>query len=1033
MFKKTPQVRVLFNCWRRQAQFMMLGVIFIALIATSVATVVQPQRAVAASNNNLNFQARLQTASGAVVPDGEYNIQFKLYDDDTSGSLLWSESWYDSNGATAGNDNRLLVKNGYFSANLGGQTAFPTTIDWDQDLWLTMRVGGSAQTSSPSYDTEMDPRLKLTGVPYAFRAGELAKRNNATGYTGLLQFQNTTGGNQTFIIPDQGAAGTYTLMTEESLAGAAIQNGTGVQSNSNIAIQSAADSSVTALLKARSGQSADILQLTDSSNAVLMNVTSAGNVGITNNASISGLVGVGVAATSGEQLRVQTSSASVVGLSIVGSASQTADLLKIDGNGTRALNYSSNGGLYITAGSGQSANLLTLEDSGSNVIARFTAAGSLQTSALDTVTAGTLDIGATNATTINVGSSSVALHAPGGVSLDTGKPLNFETGTNDVQISYSSGANSLNVGNGNTSGLVRIQGDGFQVQDTTSFNVNLSMDNTGATLFKNRVNSTTALQIQPSGSTTPVFNADTTNSRVGINKNNPGYALDVAGDINTSGVYRAAGTSGATTTCSGGQLLQNAVVAGGIVTGGSCVAADGGVTTVGTIDSQTKSANGLVIAGTSIYMQTADATSPGLMSTGTQTLAGSKTWTGTATLFKPGTNSTTAFQIQPASSSTSVFNVNTTNSRVGINTNSPGYTLDVAGDLNLSTGSQFRINGVDICDNAGCAPASNSTNYIQNWTSSKIVAQDANIWVTSNDTSTVTARFQQKFGQSADILQAANGVGSVNFSIDSHGYATFKATDTSSSAATFQVQDTGGTSLFYIENSNKRIYVGNPTADSTGALLVLDTKNNSGDPTGVNGAMYYNSNSGRFRCYESSAWQNCLSRNDYTPAFIGYNQDPNSAVGVNSTAAGTGTANYANLVSVTVPVPTTVSGIRVSLAAYSGTAGNVDVGLYNNSGTRLASSGSVAAPTSNTVSTVNFTSSASIQPGIYWLAIASNQVGKSDGTGGPIFKRYGLDGVGGNLAFASSFPLPSSVTLGSPSGAGIPFALMGIVSGGVTQ
>lgn len=50
---------------------------------------------------------------------------------------------------------------------------------------------------------------------------------------------------------------------------------------------------------------------------------------------------------------------------------------------------------------------------------------------------------------------------------------------------------------------------------------------------------------------------------------------------------------------------------------------------VGTIDSQTKSANGAVDASNQLVMQTADATYPGLVSTGTQTFAGNKTFTGT--------------------------------------------------------------------------------------------------------------------------------------------------------------------------------------------------------------------------------------------------------------------------------------------------------------------------------------------------------------------------------------------------------------------
>lgn len=65
--------------------------------------------------------------------------------------------------------------------------------------------------------------------------------------------------------------------------------------------------------------------------------------------------------------------------------------------------------------------------------------------------------------------------------------------------------------------------------------------------------------------------------------------------------------------------LNSKYTAGG--SGGS-----GTTYTVGTIDSQTKSANGLVITGSSIYAQTADNNNPGLVSTGTQTFKGSKTF-----------------------------------------------------------------------------------------------------------------------------------------------------------------------------------------------------------------------------------------------------------------------------------------------------------------------------------------------------------------------------------------------------------------------
>lgn len=45
---------------------------------------------------------------------------------------------------------------------------------------------------------------------------------------------------------------------------------------------------------------------------------------------------------------------------------------------------------------------------------------------------------------------------------------------------------------------------------------------------------------------------------------------------------------------------------------------------------------------------------------------------------------------------------------------------------------------------------------------------------------------------------------------------------------------------------------------ATPDLLGLDVKSTSGDPSGFNGAMYYNANSGKFRCYQSDAWTDCI-------------------------------------------------------------------------------------------------------------------------------------------------------------------------------
>ena len=44
------------------------------------------QVAIAATNDTINFQARILTNTGALVPDGNYHVEFKIYDSAAAGS-----------------------------------------------------------------------------------------------------------------------------------------------------------------------------------------------------------------------------------------------------------------------------------------------------------------------------------------------------------------------------------------------------------------------------------------------------------------------------------------------------------------------------------------------------------------------------------------------------------------------------------------------------------------------------------------------------------------------------------------------------------------------------------------------------------------------------------------------------------------------------------------------------------------------------------------------------------------------------------
>lgn len=96
------------------------------------------------------------------------------------------------------------------------------------------------------------------------------------------------------------------------------------------------------------------------------------------------------------------------------------------------------------------------------------------------------------------------------------------------------------------------------------------------------------------------------------------------------------------------------------------------------------------------------------------------------------------------------------------------------------------------------------------------------------------------------------------------GAVTFKNSADSSSA--FQILNSGTVPEFVIDTAGSKVYVGNPSGDTTGALLVLDSKTSGGDPAGVDGAMYYNSALAVMRCYMDGYWRDCTNneRTGYT-------------------------------------------------------------------------------------------------------------------------------------------------------------------------
>ena len=149
-------------------------------------------------NEQINYQGKLTDESNITVADDSYNLGFRLCttSDCTGGSNpIWTEThcYSPDNGTTCngtGTDQRVLITNGLFSVLLGSISSI-SSVNFDQTLYLEVRVGGSGTT--PSWET-LTPRKTLGAVPGAFEAkqlggiapGSFVRSDTADEVSGLL-------------------------------------------------------------------------------------------------------------------------------------------------------------------------------------------------------------------------------------------------------------------------------------------------------------------------------------------------------------------------------------------------------------------------------------------------------------------------------------------------------------------------------------------------------------------------------------------------------------------------------------------------------------------------------------------------------------------------------------------------------------------------------------------------------------------------------------------------------------------------------
>lgn len=97
----------------------------------------------------ISYQGYLTDETGTPVPNGNYWLIFKIYDDETGGTPLWEETLA----------SHIPVTDGVFNVYLGRDTN-PLDLPFDKQYWLGISIDG----------TELTPRTKLTSSAYSLNS-----------------------------------------------------------------------------------------------------------------------------------------------------------------------------------------------------------------------------------------------------------------------------------------------------------------------------------------------------------------------------------------------------------------------------------------------------------------------------------------------------------------------------------------------------------------------------------------------------------------------------------------------------------------------------------------------------------------------------------------------------------------------------------------------------------------------------------------------------------------------------------------------
>jgi hypothetical protein len=455
------------------------GLLLVGLLAF-VSLKTAPTEAATGINQTINFQGRLLNSQGATVPDGFYNIQFKIYQDgdgqsvgnttgSPSGTLKWTESHLNTS------SQGVKVVNGYLSVNLGSVTAFGTNIDWNQDtLWLSMNVGNTNTSCTPfsscAPDGEMVPMQPMTSAPYALNSGQLGGLTSAQ-FVQIAQGLQTDASNASTISINKTGTGNILDLQKSG--------------NSIFLISNTGQTSITTT-------ASNALLVRDSSGTSFLSVdTSGGNVNI-------GVTGV---TSANSTIHIADSSSGVQTVTVGSTSSSSTTTIKAGSGGitlngditvSSGKNFTQSGTGTFSTGSGTNTlngdtSIASNKNFTQNGSGTFSTGSGTNTLNGDTTVAGTKNL------TINGGNTSL------GGNLDVTGSAALKKGTD-----YSTTGITNNANFGNVS-LVRLTGASAQTitgiaggRDGYMLTI-VNAGSTTATITNNDTNSSAANRITTGG------------------------------------------------------------------------------------------------------------------------------------------------------------------------------------------------------------------------------------------------------------------------------------------------------------------------------------------------------------------------------------------------------------------------------------------------------------------------------------------------------------------------------------------------------